>query len=403
MSEQVTERILLEHLQGVGGAVQRGTRLVDLAVDEDSVRATLEHTDNAREEISADWIVGCDGLHSLTRERAGIEMVGHDIAAPWAVFDTTATNWPEAFDVNHVFLEQLPVILTPLPGGRWRVYMRPSAPDSDVVADARATLAPYFPDVDLVEVADPHRFHCHTRVAAAYRAGRVLLAGDAAHVCSPPEGHGMNCGIQDAFNLGWKLALVGQGHASADLLDSYEVERRPVAEQITASGDAFEEALAIRDATGRLTRDATMRTAFADPDTRHHEGLAEAELDIDYAGSPIVMGEATGDLRPGERLPDDVAVRLAGGEERLLHELAGRTRHTALVVGGPAAAQPDTTARAAARPQLIEAAVAVTLADHVGDPALLLVRPDGHIGAVGDGDHLAAVAAYAALLGGDGD
>jgi 2-polyprenyl-6-methoxyphenol hydroxylase-like FAD-dependent oxidoreductase len=360
MSEQVTEGILLEHLQAVGGAVQRGTRLVDLAVGEEGVRATLEHTDGAREEVSADWIVGCDGLHSLTRERAGIAMSGHDIAVPWAVFDATASGWPEAYDRNQVYLEQPAVVLTALPGRRWRVYVRPTGPDSDLVADATATLHRYHPDVDLVDVADPRRFHCHTKVATRYRAGRVLLAGDAAHLCSPAEGHGMNSGVQDAFNLGWKLALVCRGAASPDLLDSYEAERRPVAEQITASGDAVEGAQTLTDPEERAARDATLRAMFADPEGGRHATLAEAELDIDYAGSPIVMGAAWGDLRPGQRLGDR------------LPDVRPSADHTTVVVSGPS--EPD-------------------------DTALVVVRPDGHLGAVVPGAPPGALDAYWALLG----
>jgi 2-polyprenyl-6-methoxyphenol hydroxylase-like FAD-dependent oxidoreductase len=362
MSEQVTEAILLDHLHGVGGAVQRGTRLVDLAVDDDGVRATLEHTDGAREAISADWIVGCDGLHSRTRERAGIEMAGHDIAVPWAVFDATAANWTEAYDVNHVYLEQPAVILTALPGRRWRVYLRPPAPDSDLVADATATLHRYHPDVDLVEVADARRFHCHTKVATRYRAGRVLLAGDAAHICSPAEGHGMNSGLQDAFNLGWKLALVCRGAAPPALLDSYEAERRPVAEQITASGDAVEGAQTLTDTEQRAARDATLRAMFADPEGGRHATLAEAELDIDYAGSPILLGTPWGDLRPGQRLGDR------------LPDVRPGTDHIAVVVTSPATPEPEET-------------------------ALVVVRPDGHLGAVVPGAPPDALDAYWALLG----
>jgi 2-polyprenyl-6-methoxyphenol hydroxylase-like FAD-dependent oxidoreductase len=395
MSEQVTEGILLDHLRQLGGAVERGARLVDLVPGEDGVRATLEHPDGERAQLTADWIVGCDGLHSLTRERAGIALSGHDIPVPWAVFDATATNWPEPYDVNHVFLEQPAVILTALPGRRWRVYLRPTGPDSDLVADATATVQRYHSAVELVDVADPRRFHCHTRVATRYRSGRVLLAGDAAHVCSPAEGHGMNSGIQDAFNLGWKLALVCRGDAAPALLDSYEAERRPVAERITASGDAVEGAQTMTDAAQRLARDATLRATFADADSRHHESLAEAELDIDYAGSPIVMAAAAGDLRPGARLPDDVRVRLSTGEDRLLHELAWRAGHTALMLTGPSATDGDVSATP---PHLIEATLAVTLAGHTGDATLLVVRPDGHIGAVAQRDHRAALDAYAALL-----
>ena len=139
------------------------------------------------------------------------------------------------------------------------------------------------PAIGFDDVANPTRFHCHTKVATRFRSGRILLAGDAAHVCSPSQGHGMNSGLQDAFNLAWKLALVCQGHCAPALLDSYEAERRPVAEMITASGDAVEHAQTVTDPAERRARDETLRAVFADPTSRHHEAIAEAELDIDYA------------------------------------------------------------------------------------------------------------------------
>ena len=132
------------------------------------------------------------------------------------------------------------MILTPLPHRRWRVYVRPTSETSDLVADATATMRRYAPSVEFAAVENPSRFQCHSRVASRFRSGRVLLAGDAAHACSPSEGHGMNTGMQDAFNLGWKLALVCQGADGPGLLDSYEAERRPIALRIAESGDAFE-------------------------------------------------------------------------------------------------------------------------------------------------------------------
>lgn len=418
ISEETTEAILAGWLERQGGAVVRGSRLVDLAVQPDGAVATIAHGATT-ETLRADWIVGCDGIHSTTRELAGIALAGHDIAEPWAVFDVTLTGWREPYEAIYAFMDTPPVIVTALPGRRWRAYLRPSAPDSDLVADATRTLLRYHPTLRLDDVTNPTRFHCHSKVATRFRAGRVVVAGDAAHVCSPFQGHGMNTGIQDAFNLAWKLALVCRGEASPDLLDSYEAERRPVAERIAASGDDVERAQTMTDPADRRTRDATLRAVFADPASRHHEAIAEAELDIDYAGSPIVTGDANAALAPGQRLPDTLAIRLRGAITGL-HELAHRAGHTVILVG-EASVPDDALARLAdglrARrdPAVVEATVVLTTragdrhgwgwlepsaAERlgVGDATLLVVRPDGHVGVRADRDHVAALAAYQALL-----
>ena len=419
LSEEVTESILTGYLQRLGGDVQRGTRLVDLVDRMDGFVAVLEH-DGAKDAVPVQWVVGCDGLHSTTRELAGIELEGHDIPEPWAVFDATLGGWAQPFEANYAYLDEVPVILTALPDRRWRVYLRPTSAESDLVQDARATLARYVPDLTFADVANPTRFHCHTRVAERFRAGRVLIAGDAAHVCSPAQGHGMNSGLQDAYNLAWKLALVVQGRADAALLDSYEAERRPVARRITASGDEVEDAQALRDPDARRERDAALRATFADPAARHHEAIAEAELDIDYATSPIVLGDAHPVLGPGARLPGTIEVRMPGGETRGLHELAFGPEHTALVVGGAsvtadALARVAGETRAALGPAIIgetielsaggggaddRASVSRDVADALGarEILLLVVRPDGHVGLRAERAHATMAAAYAERL-----
>ena len=370
-------------------------------------------------------MVGCDGLHSTTRTLSGIELNGHDIEQPWAVFDTTLRGWPESYEANYAYLDETPVILTALPERRWRVYLRPSSPDSDLVADAWSTMRRYLPGIGFDDVASPTRFHCHTKVAQRFRSGGILLAGDAAHVCSPAQGHGMNSGLQDAFNLAWKLALVCHGHCTSALLDSYEAERRPVAEMITASGDAVEHAQAVTESVERRARDAALRAVFADPASRHHEAVAEAELDIDYADSPIVMGDRhAGDrqeaLAPGQRLPDTIGIRLANGRTGMLHELANRPGHTALLIAGVSApgeqlARLDGAIRARCSAPIVEETVVLTTqADNrtlwaqiapaaadqlgIGGITLLVIRPDGHVGLRADHDHVQALAAYQALL-----
>jgi 2-polyprenyl-6-methoxyphenol hydroxylase-like FAD-dependent oxidoreductase len=419
ISEEVTESILTEYLHQQGGKVIRSSRLLELEDHEDGLVATIQR-DGATEQVSVRWVVGCDGLHSTTRKLSGIEMTGHDILEPWAVFDATLAGWSDSYEANYAYLDEIPVILTALPGRRWRVYLRPSSPGSDLVADASSTISRYLPTISFDGVANPTRFHCHTKVATRFRSGRILLAGDAAHVCSPAQGHGMNSGLQDAFNLAWKLALVCQGHCTPTLLDSYEAERRPVAETITASGDAIEHAQTVTDPAERRARDQTLRAVFADPTSRHHEVIAEAELDIDYGGSPIVLGDQHEALAPGQRLPDTIEVHLASGEACLLHELTNRAGHTALLIGGLSAhgdrlTRLDSSLRARSGASVIEATVVLTArsddpnpcarlapaaADQlgIGEVTLLVIRPDGHVGLRADRDHLEALVAYHALL-----
>ncbi|HSE88227.1 MAG TPA: FAD-dependent monooxygenase [Candidatus Binatia bacterium] len=420
LSEEVTESILTDYLHEHGGQVNRSSRLVGLTPYPNGMLADIEH-DGDRYQVDARWVVGCDGLHSPTRELSGIGFEGHDIAKPWAVFDATLQGWAETFEANFVYFETLPVILTALPGRRWRVYMRPSTPQSDLVAEATSIIQLYAPAVSFVDVENPTRFQCHTKVATQFRSGAVFLAGDSAHVCSPAEGHGMNCGLQDAFNLAWKLALVHHGAAAPTLLDSYEAERRPVAEMITQSGDVTDYAQTLTNPTERDNRDQAIKAMLADPKTRHHEVVAETELNVDYSRSPVVSGDANSSLAPGERLPNTIQVQRPDGQICRLHELTHRAGHTVMLVGGRSADGPALVELYNALQELItdsplfEAAIAFETqperpvqieriepagADLLGVQGitLLVVRPDGYVGLRSDGDHLSALEHYRKLV-----
>jgi hypothetical protein len=197
-----------------------------------------------------------------------------------------------------------------------------------------------------------------------------------------------------------------------------------LAEMVTASGDDFEKAQDITDPAQRRARDQALRATFADAKSRHHEAIAEAELDIDYSSSPIVMGDKHDALSPGHRLPDTIKVTMSGGEGRLLHELAHRIDHTALLLGGSSVAGKDLSQLESAirganlnadGARFVEHAVAMatgsndqsaiaklesTAIDRLGiaQCTLLIVRPDGHVGLRADRDHLKALAAYNSLL-----
>ena len=389
LSEEVTESVLTAHLEAVGGAVTRSTALVGLEAGEDAVTATLER-DGKRREVVVRWVVGCDGMHSAVREAVGIDFPGTDIDARWGVFDATLDGWSDDPDVVFAHLDRPPVILTPLPGRRWRVYLRPRSEASDLVTEAEEVLLRHVPGVAFTGIENPARFRCHSRVAARYRSGRVLLAGDAAHACTPAEGHGMNTGLQDAFNLGWKLALVCRGEAGAGLLDTYEAERRPVAELVVSSGADVEIAHAMTDPGERAARDAELRRVLADPDLVHHEAAAASELDRSYPRSRAVAGDDNADLAPGVLLPDT---------PQRLHELTHRPGHTLLVLGGPRADPTRVNALVTeldAAAGTMDEAVAAQLG--VVDVTILGVRPDRYVGLRDDSGDPRVVAQYLAGL-----
>jgi 2-polyprenyl-6-methoxyphenol hydroxylase-like FAD-dependent oxidoreductase len=410
VSEEVTESALTDYLHRNGGQITRSSQLVGFNPHDGGVIAKIDN-DGREYELDARWVVGCDGIRSATRVQTGIEFKGHKYVKQWAVFDAFLEGWNDTHEGIFAFHDLLPVILTALPGKRWRVYVRPSSEDSDLVAEAASTLRTYLSSASFVDVENPARFNCFTKIAARFRSGPAFLAGDSAHLCSPSEGHGMNTGIQDAFNLAWKLALVYHGIANESLLDTYESERRPVAEAITGSGDLFEEAQLMTDPAQREKRNQAIRALLSDPEELHSHVMAETELAIDYTGSPIIRGDASDRLSAGSRIPDTIAI----------HQLAHRPGHTLLLLAGTEASAAEFISLhsairdLAAKSPIFEATFALAthigLSDEIGNlPSgaagllgiegitLLVVRPDGYIGLRSDRNHLAAIEGYLNLI-----
>ena len=231
----------------------------------------------------------------------------------------------------------------------------------------------------------------------------------------------MNTGLQDAANLAWKLALVIDDVADAALLDSFEAERKPAAQLVADGGDDFEHVQLVADPAEHAVRDEALRSTFATEASRHHEAVAHAELNIDYAGSPIVGGDPDEHLGPGDRMPDTIAVVPADGGPDRLHAHAHRSGHTVVILGSPSAdaaafrALVDgAQAQVDASPRLDAALAFAALDDRqpgvgaidagatdelgVQDVTVFAIRPDGYVGLRADGDHLAALAHYDALV-----
>ncbi|WP_150240454.1 FAD-dependent monooxygenase [Nocardiopsis quinghaiensis] len=246
-----TAGLLRERAEELGVAVEWGTRLASHQDDGDGVTAELVHGDGRVEHHTARWLVGCDGAHSTVRRTAGFGWETADLRRGFILGDVSA-DWDLARDRFHAFFGPGGIVaLFPMVGGHWRILA--NTPDDNPPADPG--LDDYATYVGRRTPLDPRlrdlrwssSFVVREGLADRFRRGRVLLAGDAAHSHSPVGGQGMNTGMQDAYNLGWKLALVAAGRAVPSLLDSFEGERRPVAR-------------AVVEATSTATRVATAHT-----------------------------------------------------------------------------------------------------------------------------------------------
>ncbi|RYF09034.1 MAG: pentachlorophenol monooxygenase [Comamonadaceae bacterium] len=248
--QEVTEHILLARLKELGGQVLRPRQVVDLTQDAAGVTATLDDASRLR----ARYVVGADGIHSTVRERAGIGFTGGSYGESFLLADVRLSGTMPLDEVILYFSPAGMVVVAPLPGGVHRIVATVAhAPDEPRAADVQALLdarGPRRSRAVVQEVVWGSRFRVHHRVADQYRNGRIVLAGDAAHVHSPAGGQGMNAGILDAVRLSQALvkALAGDGHA----LDRYGLERRPVAQQVVALAD-------------RLTRLATVSPGWRTP------------------------------------------------------------------------------------------------------------------------------------------
>ena len=244
ISQAVTEAVLRECYADFGGQVLWGRALTDLAQSDDGVIATLE--DGSK--LQARYLVGADGMHSTVRERAGIGFPGASYEESFSLVDVRLAGSVPTDEVILYFSPAGLVVVAPLPDGVHRIVATvdsaPERPDVEFVQSLLDARGPERERSIVREALWGSRFRVHHRVVDTYRAGRVLLAGDAAHVHSPAGGQGMNTGIQDAIALADALATALAGGAQ-ELLDAYAATRRPIAVEVVALAD-------------RLTRLATV-------------------------------------------------------------------------------------------------------------------------------------------------
>ncbi|MCL2733028.1 MAG: FAD-dependent monooxygenase [Actinomycetia bacterium] len=264
-----TEEVLLARLRELGGDVHRPCEVT--AVEQDADGVTL--TTAAGETLRATYAVGADGMHSAIREAAGIGFTGGSYGQSFVLADVTMDWRPGRDEVSLNFHADGLVVVAPLPHGRFRIVAvvdeAPAAPDTACVQALLDARAPG--QARVTGVVWGSRFRVHHRVADAYRAGRLLLAGDAAHVHSPAGGQGMNTGIQDAYALGRAFA--------EDRLDGYEERRRPVARRVVAFTDRMTRVATVRNAPARALRNTVLPLLGRVPAFRRNLTTELAELD----------------------------------------------------------------------------------------------------------------------------
>jgi 2-polyprenyl-6-methoxyphenol hydroxylase-like FAD-dependent oxidoreductase len=396
-----TERLLRAQVAELGGVIEAGTELIGLAAGAETVAATIRGGAGQTGTITADYVVGCDGAHSRVRHELGLSFHGHPYPQDWLLADVLL-DWDLHEDAVHALFrpDGLPMICFPMRGHRWRVTLpfagsrggqEPTLAEIQQLTDQRAPQP--------VTVSDPTwlaNFRCHRRSASAYRRGRVLLAGDAVHIHTPAGGQGMNTGIIDAHNLGWKLALVASGRAPGDLLDSYGTERRPVADEVLRLTHTLVRYGTMSHPIKRAVRDVVIPALGRTPVIQRRAARRLSQVYVAYPPGPLVRPDrGRGGPRPGQRMPD-IEVR-AGGQATTLYGVLRGGRHVLVVPASDAAGVVDDAGLRPYRNELDivtgDAGRTPRLRDDGTGPTVL-VRPDGHVAARGRPGAMHTVTAY---------
>ncbi|MDG5804510.1 FAD-dependent monooxygenase [Streptomyces ossamyceticus] len=357
--QPVTERALLERLTELGGTVEWETEATAVTVHrgglEESVTVTLS-AGGVEETVTVPWLVAADGARSLVRDSVGIPFEGHTFDRTFLIGDGRLEGASEEAEVQHHITPDGVLVIVPQPDGH-RVFFD-TEPDERTDPPSEELLQRLLDErgpggLRLHGTWWTSRFRVHAKVAPRFREGPVLLAGDAVHAHTTAGGQGLNTGVQDGYDVGWKLATVVRGGDPA-LLDSYEAERRPASVRAVANGDQQTRMWLLRRPAARLLRNTVMRVLSA-------TGLLErkaipllAQLDLDHSGSPAVAASdavagVPRTLKPGRRAPDAALTPVHGTPATSLHDHLAAGRHTLLVYGAGTAGEAAVRAAEAVR------------------------------------------------------
>ncbi|WP_233848870.1 FAD-dependent monooxygenase [Paraburkholderia sp. HD33-4] len=384
ISQATTEKLIRERATELGVVYLAGHQAETIRQDHSGV--TVEGvTDNGPFELHGRYLAGCDGARSLTRHQAGIAFLGHEGTHGWLLGDVRL-DLPEGTPMTKYNEHGGLLIAPPGEDGRSRIVVTTpdetdpalfrQAPTLDELA--RITRKILGTDYNMRDPFWLSRFSNETRLAERYRSGRIFLAGDASHIHAPFGGQGLNVGLQDAFNLGWKLAAVIKGEADEALLDSYEAERRPVGKQLNDS-TLTQNVLMTAFSRGGLGLRKMVSDCLAFPDVNERIAGQISGFSVGYEDAGPLRGfsdthTTSRTAGAGIRAPDCRVSREDGSEITVYQLLSsGRWVHLSFGTGASVSlvdalrAESVIQVRSAARPpKFFEGAAAV------------LIRPDGY-------------------------
>ena len=348
VGQDVTERILDGHLAKLGVVVERASEAIAVERRKTDFRLVLKRRDGAEETIEADWVVGCDGGNSFVRQSFDFGWDGHPLEGLMVPICDAKVRWtlPSGIGEAFVALTDRGYMLTiPLPGFQ-RIIV--AVPDTTPAGEQPSITLPQMAELTAATIGGPVelsdapwvavvRYGNH--IARTFRDGNAFIVGDAAHSIAPLSGQGMNTGVQDAFDLGWKLAYVHKGWAPDGLLDSFTADRRPVAERLVHSTDRF---FKIVNEPGEMQKRIMRKVAPAAIGFGTiREMFAEfyTELDVAYAQSPLSDDHRVASPKPGEHVLDGMLARWPDCAPMRLYDALRGLHWTAIVLAGSQASR----------------------------------------------------------------
>ncbi|WP_175695590.1 FAD-dependent monooxygenase [Burkholderia ambifaria] len=421
LDQSITEQLLAEHLAGLGVTVERGVTLTACDAGGTSLDVTIRGADGREQSFAPSYLIAADGAHSTVRHLLGLGFAGQAFEQTFLLADFSAIpDWPE--EEIHLFTTPDGIAgLFPMGGGRYRLVAdrppgdaSPDAPPPSLAQCEAIVRARVGASIAPSDLAWSSYFRLHSRMVARLRHGRVFFAGDAAHVHSPAGAQGMNTGMQEVFNLGWKLARVLGGGTPERLLDTYHAERHPIERDVLRQTGLVTQIVEADHGAMKLLRDHVVPLLATFGPVRDAVRRTVSELGVQYRKSPLTLERVLdGGPRAGERAPDalvhvvDGPLGRAPGTARL-YDLHDPASFTLLLLEEPAGAEAgdandvppmpaDARALAQGLERIMPGAVRIwRVADAESDgedglaqaygrsrPSFYLLRPDGYIAARG--------------------